>query len=120
MGRRLTSLRVAASKIDRIGTGGDQGELAVGREFETVCARHVCRKGRRDTSWLRTSMMEMVPSPALAIQASLPSGETSKPSSFVPTGTTVSSQSPPGGRIERLAAYRALCLRASGRTFRGL
>jgi hypothetical protein len=40
-----------------------------------------------------TSMIEIVPSCALAAQISLPPGETSKPSAPRPTGTTVSFQS---------------------------
>src|SRR5216683_1534987 len=56
------------------------------------------------TCFVATSMTEIVPSWAFATHASLPSGDTSKPSGPLPTGTTVSSQSsrgtglaPPGG-----------------------
>src|SRR5207244_12580628 len=52
------------------------------------------------TALLVRSMIEIVPSCALATQASRPSGDTSIPSAPRPTGTTVSVQStqdaPPG------------------------
>src|ERR1035437_887720 len=93
---RFTSLRVAASRITRADPGVTSTCLPSGVNLRRLAPGTLA--ARVATTFLAAiSITETVPSQALATQASLPSGETSKPSEPRPTGMTVSCQSPPGG-----------------------
>src|ERR1035438_7853019 len=92
---RFTSFRVAASRT----TSADPAVISTcipsGVNFSRF-APATFTSSVATTFFVAMSITDTVPSWALATHASLPSGDTSKPSDPRPTGITISFQSPPG------------------------
>src|SRR5580704_2932497 len=96
LGRRFTAFCVAESSITKAEPGVTNTSLPSGVNLRRLAPRALAARVAV-TFFTAISITEIVPSPALATQTCLPSGETSNPSEPRPTGITVSFQSPPGG-----------------------
>ena len=105
---RFTSLRVARSRTTS--SPASRSEISTSRPSGVNFRRFdrlVCTLNVFTTRFVARSMIETLPSRELAAQSCFPSGERSKPSGPLPTGTTVSFQLPTPARSIMLMLSRA-------------